>query len=141
MQSLLKSCCKGSAGLAVTMYVRCSGAMFMFPGCLAEGPFSLRSGERGTALSLSAELSWEGELQNPSIVASHVVPTEKMTYDELDESVASGSSKSLPESLQTLLEVLHRPSEYLQACACAFKGCYCACQCICQAMSGFDARM
>ncbi len=81
--------------------------MFMFPGCLAEGPFSLRPSERGTALSLSAELSPEGEIQNPSIVASHVVPTEKMTYDELDEAVASGSSEGISESLQTLLEVLH----------------------------------
>lgn len=84
----------------------------MFPGCLAEGPFSLRPGERGTALSLSAELSPDGELENPSIVASHVVPTEKMTYDELDEAVASGSTEDISESLQILLEVLQRPSKY-----------------------------
>ena len=79
----------------------------MFPGCLAEGPFSLRPGERGTALSLSAELSPDGELESHSIVASHVVPTQKMTYDEVDQAVASGSSEGILESLQTLLEVLH----------------------------------
>ena len=79
----------------------------MFPGSLAEGPFSLRPGEPGTALSLSAELSPDGELESHSIVASHVVPTQKMTYDEVDQAVASGSSEGISESLQTLLEVLH----------------------------------
>ena len=85
-----------------------AGAMFMFPGQLAEGPFSLRPSERGTALSLSAELSPDGELQSHSIVASHIVPTEKMTYAELDEAVASGCSDRLSESLQALLEVIDR---------------------------------
>ena len=104
----------------------------MFPGCLAEGPFSLRPSERGTALSLSAELSPEGEMQNPSIVASHVVPTEKITYDELDEAVASGSSNGISEALQTLLEVLHA----LQSSTLPVRvnvTCLHACQCICQA--------
>lgn len=78
----------------------------MFPGCLAEGPFSLRPNERGTALSLSAELSPDGDILSHSIVASHVVPAEKMTYDELDQAVASGSSEKISESLQILLEVM-----------------------------------
>ena len=78
----------------------------MFPGQLAEGPFSLRPNERGTALSLSAELSADGELQRHSIVASHIVPTEKMTYAELDEAVASGGAERLSEPLQALLEVM-----------------------------------
>ena len=41
-------------------------------------------------------------------MASHIIPTEKMTYAELDEAVASGSSEGLSESLQALLEVLAR---------------------------------
>jgi exoribonuclease R len=77
----------------------------MFPGCLAEGPFSLRTNERGAALSLSAELSPEGEILSHSVLASHVMPTEKMTYDELDQAIASESSEKLSESLQILLEV------------------------------------
>lgn len=92
-----------------------TGAMFMFPGSLAEGPFSLRPGELGTALSLSAELSPDGELESHSIIASHVVPTQKMTYDEVDEAVASGSSEGILESLQTLLEVLHSSENLTQA--------------------------
>ena len=83
----------------------CAGPMFMFPGCLAEGPFSLRPNERCTALSLGAELSPDGEILSHSIVASHVMPAEKMTYDELDQAVASGSSEKISESLQILLEV------------------------------------
>ena len=90
--------------------VLCAGPMFMFPGCLAEGPFSLRPNERGTALSLSAELSPDGEILSHSIMASHVVPAEKMTYDELDQAVASGSSEKISESLQILLEVMLRPT-------------------------------
>ena len=78
----------------------------MFPGQLAEGPFSLRPNERGTALSLSADLSPYGELQSHSIVASHIIPTQKMTYAELDEAVASGCSDRVSESLQALLEVV-----------------------------------
>ena len=78
----------------------------MFPGQLAEGPFSLRPNERGTALSLSADLSPDGELQSHSIVASHIIPTQKMTYAELDEAVASGCSDRVSESLQALLEVV-----------------------------------
>lgn len=83
----------------------CSGALFMFPGCLAEGPLSLRPGERGTALSLSAELSPEGAIESHSIVASHVVPTEKMTYDEIDQAIAAGDSAKISDSLHAFLEV------------------------------------
>ena len=83
----------------------CAGPIFMFPGALAEGPFSLRQGERCCALSLSAELGPGGELVAHSACASTVVPTLRMTYDDVDAAVSSGDPDALTPELRALLEV------------------------------------
>ncbi|CAL8468647.1 g8187 [Coccomyxa elongata] len=93
-----------------TMYLP-TGAIFMFPGVLAEGPFSLRQGERSCALSISAELSPEGELLAHSVVASHVTPARRMTYHEVDEALASND----PSQISPDLCALHQASEARQA--------------------------
>jgi len=77
----------------------------MFPGVLAEGPFSLRQGERSCALSISAELSPEGDITAYSIAASHVTPTLRMTYDEVDAALASSDPAQLTPDLHALMQV------------------------------------
>lgn len=77
----------------------------MFPGVLAEGPFSLRQGERSCALSISAELSPEGGMSAYSIAASHVTPTLRMTYDEVDAALASSDPARLTPDLRALMQV------------------------------------
>ncbi|KAK9915314.1 hypothetical protein WJX75_007493 [Coccomyxa subellipsoidea] len=81
-----------------------TGAIFMFPAQLATGPFSLREGERSCALSISAELSPEGELTAHSVVASRVTPTHRMTYDQVDAAIASSDPEQLTPDLRALLE-------------------------------------
>ena len=80
----------------------------MFPAQLATGPFSLREGERSCAVSISAELSPEGELTAHSVVASRVTPTHRMTYDQVDAAIASSDPEQLTPDLRALLEV-HPP--------------------------------
>ena len=82
-----------------------AGPIFMFPGALAEGPFSLRAGEPCCALSLSAELGPGGELIAQSACASTVVPTLRMTYDDVDAAVSGGDLDALTPELRALLEV------------------------------------
>lgn len=81
----------------------------MFPGTLAEGPFSLRQGERSCALSISAELSPEGELLAHSVAASHVTPARRMTYHEVDEALASDDPSQLSPDLRALHQVATWP--------------------------------
>ncbi len=88
---------------------RCTGAIFMFPGMLAEGPFSLRQGERSCTLSISAELSPEGELLAHSVVASHVTPARRMTYHEVDEALVSNDPTQLSPDLRALHQVTSWP--------------------------------
>ena len=84
----------------------------MFPGALAEGPFSLRQGERSTALSISAELSPEGELLAHSVAASHVTPARRMTYHEVDAALASDD----PSQVTPVLRALHQVTASPLAC-------------------------
>jgi exoribonuclease R len=85
-----------------------AGAIFMFPGILAEGPFSLRQGEACCALSFSMELTPEGELTSYSASASRIVPARRMTYDEVDAAV-EGAAGELSPDLQALLKVRGMP--------------------------------
>lgn len=78
----------------------------MFPGQLATGPFSLRQGEPCCALSISAELSPDGELSAHSVAATRITPTHRMTYDQVDAVIASGE---LPPDLCALLQVPSLP--------------------------------
>lgn len=77
----------------------------MFPGLLAEGPFSLRQGEACYALSFGVELTPEGIVAERTVVASRIIPTRRMTYDEVDAAIESGDPASLPPDLQALLKV------------------------------------
>lgn len=79
----------------------------MFPGQLATGPFSLRQGERCCALSISAELSPEGELTAHSVAASRVTPAFRMTYEQVDAAIASDDPEQLTPDLRALMQVCY----------------------------------
>ena len=61
------------------------GTLPMFPGCLAYGPFSLRSGHRCAAWSLGIQLASDGSLAAMALHRSWVRPDYRLSYDDADE--------------------------------------------------------
>ncbi|KAL4859933.1 putative ribonuclease [Chlorella vulgaris] len=67
-----------------------TGTVPMFPKCLAEGPFSLRQGVAGEAVSVGMQLGADGELllDSVEVVPSRVAPARRLTYNDVDEMLA-----------------------------------------------------
>jgi len=93
------------------------GSVPMFPECLSEGAFSLRSsgGEAGQsagaeapiccALSVSATLDADGALQHYEFTPSYIQVTHRVTYDEADADLALGPEGCNHRELQQLYEI------------------------------------
>jgi exoribonuclease-2 len=89
------------------------GSVPMFPDCLAEGAFSLRSGGGDDAdaapvccaLSLSATLGSDGALKDYEFTPSLVRVTNSVTYDEADADLALGPEGCRYPELQQLFEL------------------------------------
>ena len=63
----------------------------MFPRCLAEGPFSLRAGQACAALSLGIIVAPDGSFdpgEDVLLAPTTVTPTQRLTYDAVDEMLA-----------------------------------------------------
>ncbi|EFN57481.1 hypothetical protein CHLNCDRAFT_143004 [Chlorella variabilis] len=68
-----------------------TGAVPMFPKCLAEGPFSLRQGVPTEAVSVGVEVTAEGAVVpgGVHVVPSLVRPSRRLTYRDVDEMLAA----------------------------------------------------
>ncbi len=69
---------------STTLYLP-TGMISMFPAQLATGPMSLIQGKVCPALSFGVILEESGAIQSYSIHASHIKPTYRLTYDDVDE--------------------------------------------------------
>ncbi len=67
-----------------------TGMIPMFPAELATGPMSLVQGEVCCALSFGVILAEDGSIADYEIRASHVKPTYRLTYDDVDEMLGFG---------------------------------------------------
>ncbi len=67
----------------------------MFPEALATGPMSLVQGETCCALSFRVKLDEEGGVADYSIHTSHIRPTYRLTYSDVDEMLELGVTEEL----------------------------------------------
>ncbi|MBD2553174.1 VacB/RNase II family 3'-5' exoribonuclease [Limnothrix sp. FACHB-708] len=74
---------------ATTVYLP-TGPVPMFPHELATGPMSLVQGRQCCALSFGIVLNENGSVADYQIRASHVKPTYRLTYDDVDEMLDLG---------------------------------------------------
>ena len=74
---------------ATTVYLP-TGPVPMFPHELATGPMSLVQGRQCCALSFGIVLDDHGAVASYQIRASHVKPTYRLTYDDVDEMLELG---------------------------------------------------
>ena len=72
-----------------TLYLP-TGIVPMFPSELATGPMSLLQGKICCALSFGIILDENGAVKDYSIHASHIKPTYRLTYDDVDEMLQLG---------------------------------------------------
>lgn len=86
----------------------CAGNLPMFPRNLADGLFSLHVGRPTAAMSVHMTIHPDGSLDECGLVASTVIPTRKLTYDEVDELLDQTMPEQEP-TLWALNKVWHPP--------------------------------
>jgi exoribonuclease II len=74
---------------STTVYLP-TGMIPMFPVELSTGPMSLVQGQVCCALSFGITLTTEGAVEDYEILLSHIKPTYRLTYDDVDEMLELG---------------------------------------------------
>jgi exoribonuclease-2 len=82
------------------------GTLPMFPGELANGPFSLRAGHRCAAWSLRIQLADDGALDQMELHRSWVRPAYRLSYADVDELLELAPPQE--QALLTLQELMQR---------------------------------
>jgi len=72
-----------------------TGTICMFPPYLAEGVMSLVQGQKCHALSFGVELDAMGAIANYEICPSYVVPTYRLTYEDVNQLLELGVEQDL----------------------------------------------
>lgn len=90
---------------ATSLYLA-PGTLSMFPESLANGPFSLRAGQRCAAWSLRLELAEDGALAQMELFHSWVRPAYRLSYADVDELLELAPPQE--QDLLTLQELMQR---------------------------------
>lgn len=82
-----------------------AGAIFMFPACLAAGPFSLRMGAPCCALSIGMVLNPDGSLAETTITPSTIKVTQRTTFVDTERLLGDEAELSRLPNLKALYQV------------------------------------
>ena len=98
-----------------TLYLP-DGRYAMFPELLAEGPFSLRVGEKVPALSFACRLDGEGQLSSYEVHLGLIQPRERLSYVQAQQLLSETQEPQIPTAklLLTLDEAARRREAWRQ---------------------------
>ncbi len=88
-----------------------TGTICMFPPLLAEGVMSLVQGQKCHALSFGVELDATGAIANYEICPSYIMPTYRLTYEDVNQLLELG----VEEDLTVIAELARRRSQWRTA--------------------------
>jgi exoribonuclease-2 len=88
-----------------------TGTICMFPPLLAEGLMSLVQGQKCHALSFGVELDNSGVIANYEICPSYIVPTYRLTYEDVNQLLELG----VEQDLTAIAELARRRSQWRSA--------------------------
>jgi len=88
-----------------------TGTIYMFPPLLAEGVMSLVQGQKCHALSFGVELDPTGAIANYEICPSYIVPTYRLTYEDVNQLLELG----VEADLTAIAELARRRSQWRTA--------------------------